>query len=286
MLSGYIKIDKEEKFTSSDVDNIVKKRLNTKKVGHNGTLDPFATGLLIIGVNDATKSFTLLEEDEKEYVASLKLGATTSTLDKDSEIIEEKEVPDLTSETIKEKLDTFLGEQEQVPPIYSARHVNGVHAYTLARLGVDFSLPATKINIKEIELLNFDKENNIITFKAVVSKGTYIRVLGADIAKRLNTIGYLLSLRRTRIGSITLENSVKVKEVTENDLIPVFEFYKHIPHLICDEELAFRIKNGQTIKGLNYTSTFLIMIDQSNNTLAIYKKDNHVYRCYKGFRHD
>lgn len=286
MLSGYIKIDKEEKFTSSDVDNIIKKRLNTKKVGHNGTLDPFATGLLIIGVNDATKSFTLLEEDEKEYVASLKLGATTSTLDKDSEIIETKVVPDLTNETIKEILNSFLGEQEQIPPLYSARHVNGVHAYTLARLGVDFSLPPSKITIKEIELLDFDKEKSIITFKTVVSKGTYIRVLGADIAKRLNTIGYLLSLRRTRIGSITLENSVKVKEVSENNLIPIHEFYKDIPHMICDDDFAFRIKNGQTIKGLNYKSPFLIMIDKNNKALAIYKKDNHVYRCYRGFKHD
>ena len=284
MKSGFIKIDKEQNYTSQDVDSIIKKRLNTSKVGHLGTLDPFATGLLIVQVQEATKMTTLIEEQEKEYIATLQLGKTTSSLDTETEIVQVEEVPQITEEDIKNVLSSFLGKQKQIPPLYSARHYQGIKAYHLAREGSKITLPEMDIHIHDIKLLSYDDIKKEIVFSCVVSKGTYIRVLGKDIATRLHTIGYLTALRRVRIGAINLDGAKKVKEITQDDLLPLTAFNPEIRKIECDETLAFRVKNGQTLK-LGLEDDYLFMMEK-DNLLAVYKKDGHVHRCYKGMRHE
>ncbi len=285
MISGFIKIDKEQDYTSADVDAIVKKRLNVKKAGHLGTLDPFATGLLLVGINEATKLTTIMHDGDKEYIATLKLGQITSSLDTETEIIETREVPSLSKKQIDEVMHSFLGKQSQIPPLYSARHYKGIKAYHLAREGSKIELPSMDIEIHELECLSYDEKKQELIFRTVVSKGTYIRVLGKDIACRLGTIGYLTSLRRTRIGDIDLTGAIKVKEVTYDHLFSLTAFNPEIKKYECDEDLSFRIKNGQTIKGLPEEDEFLFMMEKEK-LLAIYKKDGHVYRCYKGIRND
>jgi tRNA pseudouridine55 synthase len=285
MISGFIKIDKEQDYTSADVDAITKKRLNVKKAGHLGTLDPFATGLLLIGVNEATKLTTIMHDGDKEYIATLQLGKTTSSLDTETDIIQEMDVPSLSMDRIHEVMHSFLGKQTQIPPLYSARHYKGIKAYHLAREGSKVELPPMDIEIHEMECLSYDDTKKELVFRTVVSKGTYIRVLGKDIALRLGSIGYLTALRRTKIGDIDLSGAVKVKEVTENDLLGMTTFNPEIKKYLCDETLAFRVKNGQTLKLPDEQDEYLFMMDKEV-LLALYRRDGHVYRCYKGFRYE
>ena len=285
MISGFIKIDKEQDYTSADVDAITKKRLNVKKAGHLGTLDPFATGLLLIGVNEATKLTTIMHDGDKEYIATLQLGKTTSSLDTETDIIQEMDVPSLSMDRIHEVMHSFLGKQTQIPPLYSARHYKGIKAYHLAREGSKVELPPMDIEIHEMECLSYDDTKKELVFRTVVSKGTYIRVLGKDIALRLGCIGYLTALRRTKIGDIDLSGAVKVKEVTENDLLSMTTFNPEIKKYLCDETLAFRVRNGQTLKLPDEQDEYLFMMDKEV-LLALYRRDGHVYRCYKGFRYE
>lgn len=285
MISGFIKIDKEQDYTSADVDAITKKRLNVKKAGHLGTLDPFATGLLLIGVNEATKLTTIMHDGDKEYIATLQLGKTTSSLDTETDIIQEMDVPSLSMDRIHEVMHSFLGKQTQIPPLYSARHYKGIKAYHLAREGSKVELPPIDIEIHEMECLSYDDTKKELVFRTVVSKGTYIRVLGKDIALRLGSIGYLTALRRTKIGDIDLSGAVKVKEVTENDLLSMTTFNPEIKKYLCDETLAFRVRNGQTLKLPDEQDEYLFMMDKEV-LLALYRRDGHVYRCYKGFRYE
>ena len=285
MISGFIKIDKEQDYTSADVDAITKKRLNVKKAGHLGTLDPFATGLLLIGVNEATKLTTIMHDGDKEYIATLQLGKTTSSLDTETDIIQEMDVPSLSMDRIHEVMHSFLGKQTQIPPLYSARHYKGIKAYHLAREGSKVELPPMDIEIHEMECLSYDDTKKELVFRTVVSKGTYIRVLGKDIALRLGSIGYLTALRRTKIGDIDLSGAVKVKEVTENDLLSMTTFNPEIKKYLCDETLAFRVRNGQTLKLPDEQDEYLFMMEK-DVLLALYRRDGHVYRCYKGFRYE
>lgn len=282
MISGFIKIDKESGYTSSDCDNIIKRTFNTKKCGHLGTLDPFATGLLIIGVNNGTKLLPYINDDFKEYEATLKLGIETDTLDRDGKVISIKKVPELNEIQIKDILNSFIGNSKQTPPNYSAKRIDGIHAYSLSRSGVDFTLPMIDIIIKKIELISFNRDE--IKFKVTVSKGTYIRALGSDIAKRLGTIGHLISLRRTKIGDITLNDSVKIKECNEKNLLPMVELLPSYKRHICDEELYFRVKNGQSFR-LPYNEKTILMI-YKDEIVAVYEKINNVYHCKRGLKDD
>lgn len=284
MISGFIKVDKEQDYTSSDVDRVIKRRLDVKVAGHLGTLDPFATGLLIVAINDACKLTSLFPDEEKEYVATLQLGMTTPSLDTETEVSDTKEVRNLTIEEINKVLSSFMGKQKQIPPLYSAKHYKGKKAYYLAREGSNITLPEMDIEVKDMSLVSYDEVNHVLLFRTTVSKGTYIRVLGKDIAERLGTIGYLTALRRTKIGPITLEGSVKAKDATIDDLFEITSFHPQIKKIECDDTLAFRIYNGQTLK-LNETDEYLFMM-KDGVLLALYKKDGHVYHCYKGMRHE
>lgn len=185
-------------------------RLKNFKVGHAGTLDPLAEGLVLVCTGKATKKINELMADEKEYIATIELGKTTPSYDLETEYDNTFPTDHITENQINEVLTTFIGEQDQLPPIYSAKNINGKRAYDYARKGEEVELKTNKITITELELLEFDLPTLII--KVVCSKGTYIRSLAHDIGKKLNSGAHLTSLIRTRIGSYSIESSVSIEE--------------------------------------------------------------------------
>tara|TARA_B100000131_G_scaffold19003_1_gene18817 strand:+ start:205 stop:858 length:654 start_codon:yes stop_codon:yes gene_type:complete len=203
-----INIDKPIGWTSFDVVKKVKKITKHKKVGHGGTLDPFASGVLIIGTELDTKKLTGITNSDKAYEAQLELGKTTNTLDTEGEIIRTKEIPEFDSGKIKSVLNKFLGKQKQKPPMYSAKKYKGVRLYKLARKNITVEREDIEISIHNIELVDFTK--NIIRFIVECSKGTYVRVLGKDIANKLKTVGYLTALKRTRVGDYLINDSLSI----------------------------------------------------------------------------
>ncbi len=280
-LSGCLLINKNIGNTSRDEVNIVSKRLHEKKCGHIGTLDPFASGLLIVLVGRATKIAPFLEKKDKTYIAKLELGKLTDTGDKEGNIVEEKEIPNLDKDTIKEVLNSFLGESYQLPPMYSAVRKNGKHLYEYARKGEEIEREPRKINVFDIRLLSFEKDN--IVFLAKVSKGTYIRTLGEDIAKKLNTVGYLSSLERLAIGNYFLKDAVKAEDVTEKNLISIEDMLKDFPSVYLDDNLSKKALNGVPL--LINSNNEEILVKDKDGIIAIYKKHHdNVYTCLRGLR--
>ena len=203
-----INIDKPIGWSSFDVVKKIKHITKHKKVGHGGTLDPFASGVLIIGTESDTKKLTMITNSDKTYEAQLELGKTTNTLDTEGEIVNAKETPELDSHMIKSVLNKFLGKQKQKPPMYSAKKHNGVRLYKLARKNIEVERKDVDISIHNIDLVDFNK--NVVRFVVECSKGTYVRVLGKDIAKNLNTVGYLSALKRTKVGEFLISDSVSI----------------------------------------------------------------------------
>lgn len=211
-------LNKPTTFTSQDAVSKLKKILNQKKAGHTGTLDPMATGVLPILVGDTTKLSKYLVEHTKTYIATLKLGIATDTGDSEGKTIEEKSVnTDVFETTYLEKiLKEFLGKQLQTPPMYSAIKVNGRKLYEYARKGEEVEIPKREIEIYNIKLIDFSKEKCEITFEVECSKGTYIRTLCEDIAKMLDTVGYMKSLIRTKVDKFEIKDAITFEELELN----------------------------------------------------------------------
>ncbi len=271
-MDGIILVDKDVNFTSFDVCNLVKKNLHISKVGHSGTLDPFASGLLLITVGKSTKINQFLETLDKEYIATLTLGKRSSTLDTEGEILEEQEVSELSVSQIINVFNSLLGELEQVPPMYSALKVNGKRLYEYAREGKSIERKIRRINIYSLELLEYQHPN--ITFKVKCSKGTYVRTLGEQIAERLNTIGYLTYLRRTKVGNFDVSFANSINDIRENKdikCLPSLEGLQHFKSIVVNEKMKQDIMNGKKIY-LDGEST-LLAITENNQALAILEKN-------------
>ena len=202
-------INKPIGWTSFDVVKKIRNITKLKKVGHGGTLDPFADGVLIIGVGKGTKLLTDIVNEKKSYNATLFLGEETDSLDNEGEIVKRKSVPKLNEDLVIKILNSFLGRYIQKPPMFSAKKVNGVRLYRLARKKIEVERDDQNCTIYDISLKGI--ENNIIEFAVTCSKGTYIRVLGSDIAKKIGTVGYLTKLTRTSIGKHSLSKSLTIK---------------------------------------------------------------------------
>lgn len=200
-------------WTSFDVVKKVRNISRIKKVGHAGTLDPFATGVLLVALGRATKQISTIMELDKEYVGEVELGVRTDTLDVTGKIIEELPTKHVSATEITNISRQFVGEIEQIPPKYSAIQINGVRAYQLARKGKKVELKPRKIKIFSFEILSF--ENPLIKIKVACSKGTYIRAIARDIGKILGTGAYLKSLVRTRIGSYRVEDAISMQDFVE-----------------------------------------------------------------------
>ena len=209
-MNGIILIDKPEGFTSQDVVSKVKKILNIKKAGHTGTLDPMATGILPIMLGSYTKFSKYLMEHDKIYTAKMILGKKTTTGDTEGEIIEEKEVPNYTELQLRRTVRSTIGKQLQTPPMYSAVKVNGKKLYEYAREGKKVDVKPREIEIYDIDFCEYDKETKELKFIVSCSKGTYIRVLCEDIAKKLGTVGHMCELRRVKVANFNMDDAVKL----------------------------------------------------------------------------
>ena len=246
-MDGVIIINKQKNFTSHDVVNVIRKKLNIKKVEHTGTLDPNATGVLPILVGKATKISKYLIAHDKTYIATIKLGEKTDTGDNEGQVIEEKLVPtDLKKEDINNVLQSFLGKQKQVPPMYSAIKINGKKLYEYAREGKEVKLEAREIEIYKIQLLEY--KNSKIKFEVECSKGTYIRTLCEDIAKKLGTVGYMEELQRTKVNNFKIGDSVLLDDITlenvEENLIKIEEVFKEKDKIELDNKKLELFLNG------------------------------------------
>ena len=242
-------------------------------------MDPFATGLLIVAVGSATKCLAYLEDEKKTYLASLLLGNATSTGDPEGEVTETLPVPALTDKKIGEVLSSFLGDSSQIPPMTSAIKIQGEALYKAARRGEEIPREPRPIRIDSIRMLL--RLGRKIDFSCTVSKGTYIRVLGEDIAKKLGTVGHLTSLRRLAIGSTDLEKAIPLEEVSSKDLQNPLDYLKHYPILEVVGEEEKRIRNGVALPLKEESSR--IVFASEGEALAIYeKKEDGLYHCLRG----
>lgn len=261
-MNAVILINKDKGKTSRDVVNSLTKVFNTKRIGHTGTLDPIAQGVLVICINKYTKLVNSLMSLDKQYIGTITLGVKTDTFDITGKVLEQKDVS-VSKENIEKVFSSLIGKYEQVVPIYSAKKVNGKKLYEYARKGQNIEVPKREIEIYEIELLNVDKQNKKIEYKVHCSKGTYIRSLCEDIAKKLGTIGYMASLERLKVGKFMLEDSISIDNL-ENDNIET--------HIIPIEEI---FKNSDKIE-LNHRKLELFL----NGVKLTQKFPNGVYRIY------
>ena len=197
-------------WTSFDVVKKIRNITKEKKVGHAGTLDPFAEGILIVGTGKDTKLLQKISNNSKTYEASLVLGVKTDTMDNEGKIIENKIVPNLELSKMHSIISDFVGDYRHYPPMYSAKKINGVRLYKLARENKIIKRDSILSNISEIKLIDYTK--TMITFSVTCSKGTYVRVLGSDIAEKFGTVGYLNKLVRTKIGEFNISNTIKIKD--------------------------------------------------------------------------
>lgn len=271
-MNGIILINKEKGYTSHDVVNIARKVLHTKKVGHGGTLDPDATGLLVLCVNKATKALQFISNDAKVYQAKLTLGLASDTFDISGEILERQEVRQYSREEIVQALESFLGQSEQVPPIYSALKVKGKKLYEYARNNEAVEIEPRQITITAIELIGY--QDNVIEFKVACSKGTYIRSLCVDIAAKLGTIGLMSDLVRLQAGSFSLEDAVTIEQFKNNEyeILPIESALKGYPAITVDEKIVI---HGKPIES-DLQGDVAVYNDQGK-ILAIYRSDSQGY---------
>lgn len=228
-IEGLLLVDKPKGITSHDVVAQVRRIYRIKKVGHAGTLDPMATGLLIILVGRATKASNFLMSQSKTYEGTFRLGVVTDSQDADGEVLEENEVPPVTEEAMRELFAGFLGDQYQTPPMFSAKKVKGVPLYKMARKGEEVEREPRFVTVRSFELLGLDPPD--VSFRVAVSKGTYVRTIAHDLGAKLGCGAYLTELRRTAIDGIPAERSVPLSTLEEAPpsqlgrfLVPVHQY--------------------------------------------------------------
>ena len=250
-MDGIIIVNKPKNWTSHDIVAKVKK-LTNEKVGHTGTLDPMATGVLPLLIGKGTLCSKYLINHDKKYQVILQLGKRTDTLDSEGEILEEKEVKieNLEESKVRQVFETLKGKQEQIPPMYSAIKVNGKKLYEYARKGQNVEVKPRIIEIYNIELIRINKEEKQIEFTVECSKGTYIRSLCETIAKKLETVGYMYSLNRLQVGKFGIEQSISIEEICqepekiEKNLISIEELFKKIEKIEINERELKLLLNG------------------------------------------
>lgn len=250
--NGWINLDKPLDMTSTQAVGKIKRLLGMKKVGHAGTLDPLATGILPIAVGEATKTVQYLQNRDKGYDFTITWGEARSTDDSEGEIIASSDVRP-TADQIESALHAFIGEIEQIPPKFSAIKIQGERAYDLARDGVDFKIEPRQVNVYSLKLVSSDE--NTATFSMTCGKGTYVRAIARDLAEKLNTYGYISYLRRTFVGSFTTEDAFsfdKLAEIVDKGaaheaLLGLGHALDDIPALPLNQTETSRLRNGQKI---------------------------------------
>ena len=273
-MDGLIVVNKEKDWTSRDVVNKVGRILNTSKVGHTGTLDPLATGVLVIAVGEGLKLVNDLTNDTKEYIAEVLCGIRTDTLDVLGNTIEKKDNFLLDENDIEKILSTFLGKSIQEVPLYSSIKVNGKRLYEYARNGEDVTLPKREIEIFSIELLEIKEKS--FKFKVLVSKGTYIRSLIRDIGSKLNIPCTMKNLQRIKQGNFKIEDSYSLTDIEQNNfkIVSFYEILQNYPMIEVDDYIENKIKNGRILEN-RYQFDKLVFINKEKKVLAIYEVYSH-----------
>lgn len=270
-------VNKEKNLTSRDIVNNLTKIFNTKKIGHTGTLDPIATGVLVCLFGKYTKLVDLLTSLDKEYIAEIKLGIKTDTGDITGSIIENKSF-NITKDNIIKVFEEFPQKYEQTVPKYSAVKINGKKLYEYARNNIEIELPKREVSIFSLELIDYEKD--IIKFKTHVSKGTYIRSLIEDICEKLGTIGTMNNLIRTKQGGFDIEDSFILDDIKNGNFKfqNIHEFLKY-PSIEINDELIKIIKNGGRIKNI-YNVQDKVIFTYQGEDIAIYETNNETLKPY------
>ena len=271
-MNGLLVVNKEKFMTSRDVVNKLTSLFGIKKIGHTGTLDPLASGVLVICIGKYTKLVDLITSEYKEYIATIKLGIATDTLDITGNVIETSNIKEFKEEEIIKVLNKYLGKQMQTVPKYSAIHVNGKRLYEYARNNEDVILPKREVEIKEIELLNYC--NDEIKFRCVVSKGTYIRSLIKDICDNLEICGTMQDLIRTKQGTFSLNNAFTLDDIKNGNykLLKLEDFF-NIKIVIISNEMLKKVSNGNKINA-NYDG--YVLYKNNEVDIALYSFENNV----------
>lgn len=284
-MNGILLVNKEKGYTSQDVVSRIRRIFNIKKVGHAGTLDPLATGVVVVLINEATKLSNYLLEEDKEYACEIVIGKATDTEDATGKIVEEKEVEALDNRKVDSILKSINGRIVQVPPMYSAIKIDGKKLYELARKGITVEREPRFVNIYSLDRASdIVVKNNeaVFSFVTKVSKGTYIRTLCTEIGLRLEYPAYMNNLMRISSGNFRIEDSYSLKDIEEGNykIIPMLEALNNYRQFEVDEEQAKKVKNGMPIFNKEiYNNEELIVLSYNNELLAIYKKSGIEYKA-------
>jgi tRNA pseudouridine55 synthase len=269
-----IRVDKPAGPTSHDIVSRVRRALGIKKVGHTGTLDPFATGLMVVCVGPATRIAEYLTGLSKAYHATLFLGKETSTLDPEGDVVlEDKAWQDVSASALDSAAASFVGPLQQTPPAYSAKKVNGERAYKKARRGEEVVLAPREVVIHSLEVTRFAPP--LVEFACVCSSGTYVRVLGRDLARAVGTSGYLTQLRRTAVGELSVEGAVRGDDLAAGCVIPAGAWLDPVdalggmPRIEIDNSAAERLRMGQQVEWPGAPDGEAVMITAGNGLVAI-----------------
>ena len=276
-MNGILLVNKPKDFSSHDVVAVLRGILKTKKIGHTGTLDPDATGLLVIGINNGTKIMKYLNNDEKKYTAQICIGKSTDTLDKTGEVLEQVAVNEL--QNVDDVINSFAGKYTQTPPMYSAIKYQGKRLYEYARKGITITdIPSRDIqviDIKRISDIIYKDELAFFDYQVHASKGLYVRTLSYDIGKKLGYPSHNYELHRTKAGNFDIKDSSTLDEIRAGNykLISLADALTNMETLVLSEELRHHVKNGMAIS-LRYFAkpTLTKIVDEDNNLVAIYDK--------------
>lgn len=273
-MNGILIVNKPQNYTSRDIVNIISKKLNTKKVGHTGTLDPIAEGLLVVPIGRALKISELLTSEKKEYIAKVILGYETDMLDITGKEIK-RNIPNVDKDKLIEVLNSFIGKYNQEVPMYSAVKINGRKLYEYARSNIQITPPSKIVEIYSISLLEepIYKDDTVeFTMKCEVSKGTYIRSLIRDIAYKLSTYGTMKELIRTKQGSFLLEDAFTLEDIQKDNykLLSIKEALPNIKITKIDDKTLKQVKNGMVLDKF-FEEEISLLVDKDGREIAIYK---------------
>ena len=282
---GFLNVYKPKGKTSHDVVAILRRVTKIKQIGHTGTLDPFAEGVLPICIGKATRLIEYLNDD-KAYIGTVQLGKSTTTYDLEGETVDVSDkTPDI--EEIENELNNFRGNIEQLPPIYSAIKVNGKKLYEYARKGEEVEIKPRSVNISELKILNYDQENRILELYIKCSKGTYIRSIAHDLGKNLGCFGHLIKLVRVKAGDFEVENSIKLEdladiETVQKHLIYPLEKLDYQTYELNTKELEL-VSHGMQIFARTNLQNGIVILTNNNKLIAIAEMLNDKIKCSKVF---
>ena len=269
-MDGFIIIDKPKGITSFSLCNQVRKKLNLNKTGHNGTLDPNATGLMVIACNKATKLMRLINEHDKEYIAEIIFGKTSDTLDTDSIVLDGK-YNSFTKEELLNAIDKLKHEDEQLPPMTSAIKVNGKKLYEYQRKGIEVKVEKRKVKINDIELIEYDINNKKCIIRLNVSKGFYVRSFARDLGILLSSDAIISELRRTKIDNLDIKDSITLDDLNTNNIIKIEDFFD-FPKVEVSDYIAKLVKNGVTLDERQTTIKGIFFVTNKCDIIAMYEE--------------